>query len=112
MTLNELYSLYPNLQQKFEEFESREYVSVKEIKECLFNLGVKELFKNFNKKSFRIREDLNEIFIKISQLIHKNKYNYSNTIFRNSTEKTKIICNSCGTELNISFTNHINGKGG
>ena len=107
MTLNELYSLHPEIQQKFEEFEKQENVTYKDISSYLLNF--KEL--QYTKKALLIKNN-GEIAIKIAQLIHKDHYDYTYADFNNPNQKTKIICNYCGEEICTDFSHHISGKGG
>ena len=52
-----------------------------------------------------------ELFIKKAQEIHGNKYDYSKSIYKNSSEKICIICPEHG-EFYMKLGNHINGKQG
>ena len=52
-----------------------------------------------------------EIFIQQSKKVHGDKYDYSKTVYINSSEKICIICPEHG-EFYIKKGNHINGKQG
>ena len=51
-----------------------------------------------------------EKFIELAKEIHGNKYNYLETIYKNSKEKLKIICDKHGEFYQVP-TNHLKGKG-
>jgi hypothetical protein len=64
---------------------------------------------------FRIRlgdlkRKTKEDFIKESTLIHKNKFDYSNVVYKTSSEKIEIICNNHGSFWQTA-NNHIQGHG-
>jgi Fe2+ or Zn2+ uptake regulation protein len=49
-------------------------------------------------------------FIKKAKKVHKNKYDYSKSIYKNSNTKIKIICANHG-EFNQFPNHHLNGSG-
>jgi hypothetical protein len=51
-----------------------------------------------------------EKFVEKASLVHKNKYNYSDSIYINSRSKLDINCPIHGT-FNIQANNHLNGQG-
>lgn len=52
----------------------------------------------------------NEYFIKRATEVHKNKYDYSKTVYLHSKEKVTVICPDHG-EFSIIPGNHLNGGG-
>ena len=55
--------------------------------------------------------DKNNVFIQKAQMVHGNKYNYSNVNYINNKTKVIIICNIHGEFLQFPL-NHINNKSG
>ena len=51
-----------------------------------------------------------EYYIELAKQIHKNKYDYSKTNFKNVTERTTIICPKHG-EFKQAFNMHLLGQG-
>jgi G:T-mismatch repair DNA endonuclease (very short patch repair protein) len=56
-------------------------------------------------KSLKFKKDIN-IFIKESNILYKNKYDYSNSIYINNKTKIKIICDIHG-EFEQTPSNHF-----
>lgn len=50
-------------------------------------------------------------FIKKITDVHKNRYDYTNTIYKGSKEKISFICKSCNNEIEMLPNNHLNGQG-
>lgn len=50
--------------------------------------------------------------IELSKLKYKNRFDYSNVIYKKRVDKVKIHCNICNTDFYINFTNHLAGNGG
>ena len=61
-------------------------------------------------KTSNILSYTKEDFIKLSNKIHYEKYDYSLVLYKNSKDKVKIICNKHG-EFNQSPAMHIQGQG-
>lgn len=52
-----------------------------------------------------------EKFVKKSRMIHGDKFDYSSTIYINSTTKVNIHCNTCHKNFDQSPNAHANGNG-
>lgn len=63
-----------------------------------------------DKVNKRCKKYTQEIYIKSAKLIHKDKYDYSKTVVRDSTSKIIIICPIHG-EFEQGSYQHINGQG-
>lgn len=60
---------------------------------------------------FGTHKKTTEEFIRESKKVHKERYDYSNVIYKNNSSKVKIICKSCKNEFCQIPTDHINGSG-
>ena len=63
-----------------------------------------------NKNNMDKRKSTKDIFIKKSNNIHNNKYNYLLVDYKKSNQKVKIICNNHG-EFEQTPNSHLNGQG-
>lgn len=61
---------------------------------------------------YKNRKITTEVFIQRANKIHGEKYDYSNTIYKNIMEKVKIFCNTCFSEFEQTPNHHLNLKNG
>ncbi len=52
-----------------------------------------------------------ERFIEQARVVHGNKYDYSETLYKTSNQMVLIICYSCGQEFEQVATEHLRGRG-
>lgn len=83
------------------------HLSGHKCKKCANDLRVKNREVYFNKSL----EKRKQKFIEKAIVIHGDKYNYSDTIYRSAKEKISIFCNHHNKFFNQTPSDHLSGNG-
>ena len=60
----------------------------------------------------RLCRDTNKEFVEKAQKVHgKDRYNYSETDYKISSSKVRILCNKCGNKFSQKASDHLSGCG-
>ena len=82
----------------------------KQIPSNHYKYGCGKCGRKNNIHNNKLLNDCKNNFIVKSNIIHKNRYDYSKSIYVNCITKLIVICN-IHDEFNITPNNHLNGKG-
>jgi hypothetical protein len=110
--INELKEIHNNKYEYLELFHENGHLKIKVV--CPEHGEFTQRYQHHKnghgcKKCSGVQPHTTDTFVSLANSIHKNKYNYSKSEYKNAKTKVCIICPKHG-EFWQSPTNHISGK--